>query len=111
MGPNDMRKRTKAPAHMRAAACMPIEYSRIPNGVATRTAAPSVISAYINTVVGLAVSWRPVCPRIALVITARIMVGIAPAVSAWIAADLGMLVPRTLAPNRKSPIGTHEYPT
>ena len=53
-----------------------------------------------------AFSSRPVCPRLARLMTARIIVVMAPAVSAWMPALRGTSAPVSVNPSRKSPAGT-----
>ena len=59
----------------------------------------------MTVVAVLACSVLPVCPRVARVMIASIMVAKAPAPKAWMAAKAGTAVVRMLAASSASPIG------
>src|ERR1019366_7044153 len=70
---------------------------------ATRVIAAALMRTKIATVAQLAVRSRPVCPSVTRGITARIMVPMAPAVSAWIAEATGTPAPRIESPSSAVP--------
>ena len=51
----------------------------------------------------------PVCPRVTRVIIAKIIVPIAPTVSAWIAAPRGSRKPMAVKPSNAAPSATQAY--
>src|SRR5512132_2329774 len=70
----------------------------------TRVIAAALMRRKIATVARLAVRSRSVCPSVTRGITARIMVAMAPAVSAWIAEATGAPAPRIESPRSVTPI-------
>ena len=70
----------------------------------TRTRAAALMRTKIATVARLAVSARPVCPRVTRGITARIITAVAPAVSAWMAEATGTPTLRIDSPRRATPM-------
>src|ERR1700687_1968021 len=106
IGPYAISNRPNAAIQHAADRARRIIMSSVCQDAQTRVIAAALMRTKIATVARLAVRSRPVCPRVTRGITARIMVAMAPAVSAWIAEAIGTPAPRIESPRRATPITT-----
>ena len=77
----------------------------------TRARAAALMRTKITTVARFAINARPVCPRVTRGITARIMMAVAPAVSAWMAEATGTPMLKIESPRSRTPSTSQAYPT